>query len=79
MTDTTPDRGNETLRYFEYAHLPPGIMMDTSRSFHALAQRIVSTLPNSVERSAALRHLLEAKDCGVRAASDLTAEDGNIP
>lgn len=77
MTDN--DRGAEILRYFEYAHLPPGIMMDTSRSCHALAERLVTTLPSSVERSAALRHLLEAKDCAVRAAMDLTAEDGYIP
>jgi hypothetical protein len=69
----------EILRYFEYAHLPPGIMMDTSKSFHALAQRVVSTLPSSVERSAALRHLLEGKDCAVRAAMDLTAEDSYTP
>jgi hypothetical protein len=77
MTDdpTSP----EILRYFEYAHLPAGIMMDTSRAFHAQAQRIVTTLPSSVERSAALRHLLEAKDAAVRAAMDLTAEDHYTP
>lgn len=73
------DRGPEILHYFEYAHLTPGIMMDTSRPFHALAQRLVTMLPSSVERSAALRHLLEAKDCAVRAAMDLTAEDGYNP
>ena len=73
------ERGAEILRYFEYAHLPAGIMMDTSRSFHALAQRTISTLPSSVERSAALRHLLEAKDAAVRAAMDLTTEDGYLP
>lgn len=71
--------GAEILRYFEYVHLPPGIMMDTSKMFHAQAQRLVSTLPSSVERSAALRHLLEAKDCAVRAAMDLTAEDSYTP
>lgn len=70
------ERGTDIFRYFEYAHLPPGIMMDTSKSFHGLAQRLVTTLPSSVERSAALRHLLEAKDAAVRAAMDLTAEDG---
>jgi hypothetical protein len=77
MTDD--DHSAEILRYFEYAHLPPGIMMDTSKSFHAQAQRLVTTLPSSVERSAALRHLLEAKDCAVRAAMDLTAEDTYLP
>lgn len=76
MTDD--DRGAEILRYFSYEHLPAGIMRDTSKSFHALAQRVVSTLPSSVERSAALRHLLEAKDAAVRAAMDLTAEDNNF-
>jgi len=71
----THDPHAEILRYFEYAHLPPGIMMDTSRSFHALAQRVVTTLPSSVERSAALRNLLISKDAAVRAAFDLT-QDG---
>lgn len=72
------DRGAEILRYFAHEHLPVGIMMDTSKSFHALAQRVVTTLPSSVERSAALRHLLEAKDAAVRAAMDLTAEDDSF-
>lgn len=69
------DRGNEMLRYFEYAHLPSGPMMDTSKSFYALGQRVITTLPDSVERSACMRHLLEAKDCAVRAAMDLTDPD----
>lgn len=73
------DRGSEILRYFEYAHLPVGIMMDTSRPFQALAQRLVTMLPSSAERSAALRHLLEAKDCAVRAAMDLSTDDGYLP
>jgi hypothetical protein len=68
------NRGAEILRYFTYEHLPPGIMMDTSRAVATLAQRVVSELPSSAERSSALRHLLEAKDAAVRAALDLTAE-----
>lgn len=67
-------REAEILRYFAYAHLPPGIMMDTSRPFHALAQRLITMLPPSAERSAALRHLLEAKDSAVRSAMDLVPE-----
>lgn len=73
------NRGAEILRYFEYSHLPVGIMMDTSRPFQALAQRLVTMLPSSAERSAALRHLLEAKDSAVRAAMDLMTEDGYQP
>jgi hypothetical protein len=38
-----------------------------SEPFHDHAFRIVETLPRNPERSAALRKLLEAKDCAVRA------------
>jgi hypothetical protein len=33
-----------------------------------LAEQIVETLPRNPERTVALRKLLEAKDCAVRAA-----------
>lgn len=73
------DDGAPILRYFEYSHLPPGAMMDTSRAFHALAERVVSTLPASAERTVALRKLLEGKDAAVRAAMDLTDTEGTTP
>jgi ferritin-like protein len=55
------------LQFFEYAHLPPHLQV-VSKEFHALAHSLVATLPENPERTAAVRKLLEAKDCAVRAA-----------
>lgn len=55
-------------RYFEYAHLPEGEMRNTSRRCAILAAAMDKHLPDSAEKSAGLRKLLEAKDCFVRAA-----------
>ncbi len=54
------------LRYFHYAHLPPGLAA-ISEPFGRLALKIVTELPRNAERSVALRKLLEAKDAAVRA------------
>jgi len=54
------------LRYFHYAHLPPGLQ-EISLAFCTLAEFIVQALPRNAERSVALRKLLEAEDAGVRA------------
>jgi hypothetical protein len=54
------------LRFFHYSHLPASLR-PTSEAFCALARRIVDTIPANAERTAALRKLLEAKDCAVRA------------
>lgn len=68
------------LQFFEYAHLPPHLQM-VSKPFHDLAHAIVKgdnvpeagtvtiggPLPANPERTVALRKLLEAKDCAVRA------------
>jgi hypothetical protein len=54
------------LQFFTYRHLPPHLQ-DVSRPFGELARQIVDTLPSNPERSTALRKLLEAKDCAVRA------------
>jgi len=54
------------LQFFSFAHLPPPLA-DVSQPFCLLAARLVDTLPRNPERSAALRKLLEAKDCAVRA------------
>jgi len=53
------------LQFFAYDHLPPNLQA-VSAPFRELAQTIV-TLPRNPERTAALRKLLEAKDCAVRA------------
>lgn len=54
------------MQFFAYAHLPEK-MQAVSKPFGELAQRIVETLPRNPERTVALRKLLEAKDCAVRA------------
>jgi hypothetical protein len=55
------------LQYFAYSHLPEKLKA-VSEPFGQLAARIVETLPRNPERTMALRKLLEAKDCAVRAA-----------
>jgi len=55
------------LQFFTFAHLP-NQLQEISRPFCALAERVVDTLPRNPERTAALRKLLEAKDCAVRAS-----------
>ena len=55
------------LRFFHYSHLPERLQAQ-SRPFCAMARTIIDTLPRNAERSAALRKLLEAKDCAVRAS-----------
>ena len=54
------------LQFFAYDHLPEHLQA-VSRPFWALAEKIVETLPSNPERAVALRKLLEAKDCAVRA------------
>lgn len=58
------------MKWFAFDHLPEGLMRETSRSFHALADRTDRKLVDGAEKSAALRHLLEAKDAAVRAAME---------
>lgn len=54
------------LQFFEYKHLPQHLQ-DVSLRFHGLAHQITFMLPRNPERTVALRKLLEAKDCAVRA------------
>lgn len=54
------------LQFFEYAHLPERLQ-GVSKPFCDLAHSIVNGLPSNPERTVALRKLLEAKDCAVRA------------
>ena len=57
-----------TTRYFAYEHLPPNLQA-ISKPFSDLATVICNTPTyNVMETEAALRKLLEAKDCAVRAA-----------
>lgn len=54
------------LQFFGYEHLREPLQ-GVSKPFGELAQWIVATLPRNPERTVALRKLLEAKDCAVRA------------
>ena len=54
------------LEWFDFDHLPMGIMRSISSMFSGLAYRVVREIPQSEERSVVLRRLLEAKDAAVR-------------
>ena len=54
------------LQFFKYEHLPENLQQ-FSKPFAELANKIVEILPQNPERTVALRKLLEAKDCAVRA------------
>lgn len=58
--------GSYLIQFFGYAHLPPA-MQAISKPFGELAKQINETLPDNPEKTTALRKLLEAKDCAVRA------------
>jgi hypothetical protein len=58
---------NPIMRYFAYSHLPEKLR-EVSKPFADLAVKIDSNIPDSAEKSAGLRKLLEAKDCIVRAS-----------
>ena len=57
---------DKMLQFFGYTHLPVHLA-EVSEPFSVLAENIVATLPSNPERTVALRKLLEAKDCAVRA------------
>lgn len=54
------------LQFFEFKHLPKNLQ-EVSEPFCNLARHVVMMLPRNPERTVALRKLLEAKDCAVRA------------
>lgn len=77
MTDTTSGNFGDfgrfgtapvepMLQFFNYEHLPRDLAA-VSEQFARLAHHIVDTVPRNPERTVALRKLLEAKDCAVRA------------
>jgi hypothetical protein len=57
------------LSYFEYEHLPTDLRA-ISAHFHDLAHTLSAAIPSGAEATTAIRKLLEAKDCAVRAALD---------
>jgi len=60
------ERAEPLLQFFVYAHLPEPLQA-VSKPFADLAQRVIQVCPRNPERTVALRKLLEAKDCAVRA------------
>jgi hypothetical protein len=54
------------MAYFTYIHLPVHLRV-VSKRVCELAAYMDASLPDSAEKSAGLRKLLEAKDCFVRA------------
>ncbi len=54
------------MQFFTYTHLPEKLQA-VSKPFGELAELMHGELPRNPERTTALRKLLEAKDCAVRA------------
>lgn len=54
------------MKYFAYEHLPAHLQ-EVSKPIGELAKQMDETLPDSAEKAAGLRKLLEAKDALVRA------------
>jgi len=57
---------NRLMQFFSYQHLPEHLQA-VSAPFGILAEKLDAELPNNAEKTVALRKLLEAKDCAVRA------------
>lgn len=57
---------NNLLQFFAYEHLPPHLQA-VSKPFGDVARELAVQLPANAESTTALRKLLEAKDCAVRA------------
>jgi hypothetical protein len=60
---------NSLMRFFEYKHLPHHLQL-VSQLVYELAEQM-DNLPESAEKTAGMRKLLEAKDCFVRASLPL--------
>jgi hypothetical protein len=59
-------QGEYLLQFFRFSHLRDELK-PISRDFALAAFGVVERLPRNPERTTALRKLLEAKDCAVRA------------
>jgi hypothetical protein len=64
MHSDTPEIEN-VLKFFKYEHLNEPLR-SVSKEFHDMAHRVARG-PQNAESAMALRKLLEAKDCAVRA------------
>lgn len=66
MKEKEMDEKEYLIQFFKYDHLPQHLQ-DVSKPFGVLAEHLCEKLPRNPERTTALRKLLEAKDCAVRA------------
>ena len=67
MTRPMTGEDEPMLQFFSYVHLREDLQQ-TSAMFSDVAKWIVETLPRNPERTMALRKLMEAKNCAVRAS-----------
>lgn len=63
-----PFKPSPIMQYFEYKHLTNDDLIEVSSMIYNVAEWMDIHIPDSPEKSAGLRKLLEAKDCFVRAA-----------
>lgn len=68
---TPKPQGSTTAKYFAFGHLPAHLQT-VSKPLGQLAELLEVLLPNGPEKSVGMRKLLEAKDCFVRAALDVS-------
>lgn len=66
------------LRHFGWTHLADSLR-DVSAALGVTAMRVAELLPDSPELTVALRKLIEAKDCAVRAAVDAKFGAATVP
>ncbi len=66
----------QIARWFEYGHLMDTGPRAVSAEIFEVAEWLTVKLPDSAEVVAGLRHLLEAKDCFVRAAIAAQQDSG---
>jgi hypothetical protein len=64
------------IQFFEFSHLPPHLAK-VSQPFAELAW-LIANGPQNAETTVALRKLLEAKDCAVRAVLMARGVEGTL-
>ncbi len=69
---------HQIMVFFKYDHLPE-VLQRISKPFGVLADQIDQKLPKNAESATALRKLLEAKDCAVRAFLSMPVEKVQEP
>lgn len=59
---------DQILRWFQYGHLPEGLLQQVSKKFAVMALELVERMHYTEQVKLGLYDLLRAKDCFVRAA-----------